>query len=67
MLKVVFARPSLGPSTPLISLVSLASLLPLCGQVNISNFNLVMESDMGTFAPVALQFTGSPAARKVGT
>jgi len=35
-------------------------------QVNISNVDLVMESDMGTFAPVALQFTGSPAAQKVG-
>lgn len=31
-----------------------------------SNFDLVMESDMGTFNPVALQFTGSDAARKVG-
>uniref|UniRef100_A0A8C5H1B8 Carboxypeptidase Q n=1 Tax=Gouania willdenowi TaxID=441366 RepID=A0A8C5H1B8_GOUWI len=34
-------------------------------KVNISNFDLVMESDTGTFAPVALQFTGSGAARKV--
>ncbi|XP_061919071.1 carboxypeptidase Q-like isoform X2 [Entelurus aequoreus] len=34
-------------------------------QVNVSNFDMVMESDMGTFSPVALQFTGSVAARKV--
>ncbi|KAM4568284.1 carboxypeptidase Q-like [Fundulus diaphanus] len=32
---------------------------------NISNFDLVMESDLGTFTPMALQFTGSDAARKV--
>lgn len=30
-----------------------------------SNFDLVMESDLGTFTPVALQFAGSDAARKV--
>ncbi|KAG7235265.1 hypothetical protein INR49_002871 [Caranx melampygus] len=34
-------------------------------KVNLSNFDLVMESDMGTFTPVALQFTGSLAARQV--
>ncbi|XP_034729302.1 carboxypeptidase Q-like [Etheostoma cragini] len=34
-------------------------------KVNMSNFDLVMESDLGTFTPVALQFTGSDAARKV--
>lgn len=34
-------------------------------QVNMSNFDLVMESDLGTFTPEALQFTGSDAARKV--
>ncbi|XP_036931456.1 carboxypeptidase Q-like isoform X2 [Acanthopagrus latus] len=34
-------------------------------KVNMSNFDLVMESDLGTFAPMALQFTGSDAARKV--
>ncbi|XP_056142300.1 carboxypeptidase Q-like [Lampris incognitus] len=34
-------------------------------KVNMSNYNLVMESDLGTFTPVALQFTGSNAARKV--
>ncbi|XP_068179855.1 carboxypeptidase Q-like [Antennarius striatus] len=34
-------------------------------KVNISNFDLVMESDAGTFAPVALQFKGSEAAQKV--
>ncbi|KAM8871181.1 carboxypeptidase Q-like [Spinachia spinachia] len=34
-------------------------------KVNMSNFDLVMESDLGTFAPVALQFTGSDAAQKV--
>ncbi|XP_075321266.1 carboxypeptidase Q-like isoform X2 [Odontesthes bonariensis] len=34
-------------------------------KVNISNFDLVMESDLGTFTPVALQFTGSDAARQV--
>lgn len=31
-----------------------------------SNFDLVMESDLGTFAPLALQFAGSDAAQKVG-
>lgn len=35
-------------------------------QVNQSNFDLVMESDAGTFSPVALQFAGSAAAQKVG-
>lgn len=30
-----------------------------------SNYDLVMESDLGTFSPVALQFTGSQAAQKV--
>lgn len=34
-------------------------------KVNLSNFDLVMESDLGTFTPVALQFAGSDAARKV--
>ncbi|XP_036793397.1 carboxypeptidase Q-like [Oncorhynchus mykiss] len=34
-------------------------------KVNISNFNLVMESDMGTFTPLGLQFTGSVQARAV--
>ncbi|XP_061748830.1 carboxypeptidase Q-like isoform X2 [Nerophis ophidion] len=34
-------------------------------KVNVSNFDMVMESDMGTFSPVALQFTGSVGARKV--
>ncbi|CAG6015811.1 unnamed protein product [Menidia menidia] len=34
-------------------------------KVNISNFDLVMESDLGTFTPVALQFTGSDKAKKV--
>lgn len=34
-------------------------------KVNLSNFDLVMESDLGTFAPVALQFAGSAAAQKV--
>ncbi|KAF3839978.1 hypothetical protein F7725_018695 [Dissostichus mawsoni] len=34
-------------------------------KVNMSNFDLVMESDLGTFTPEALQFTGSDAARKV--
>ncbi|XP_072535707.1 carboxypeptidase Q-like [Salminus brasiliensis] len=32
---------------------------------NISNFDLVMESDMGTFAPMGLQFTGSDKARAI--
>ncbi|KAI4871288.1 hypothetical protein NFI96_019810 [Prochilodus magdalenae] len=32
---------------------------------NISNFDLVMESDLGTFAPVGLQFTGSSKARAI--
>uniref|UniRef100_A0A8C2XDC2 Carboxypeptidase Q n=1 Tax=Cyclopterus lumpus TaxID=8103 RepID=A0A8C2XDC2_CYCLU len=34
-------------------------------KVNRSNFDLVMESDLGTFTPVALQFTGSVAAQKI--
>ncbi|XP_054897852.1 carboxypeptidase Q-like isoform X2 [Poeciliopsis prolifica] len=32
---------------------------------NISNFDLVMESDLGTFTPMGLQFLGSEEARKV--
>uniref|UniRef100_A0A3Q4I4S0 Carboxypeptidase Q n=1 Tax=Neolamprologus brichardi TaxID=32507 RepID=A0A3Q4I4S0_NEOBR len=28
-------------------------------KVNMSNFDLVMESDLGTFTPIGLQFTGS--------
>ncbi|XP_043972372.1 carboxypeptidase Q-like [Gambusia affinis] len=32
---------------------------------NISNFDLVMESDLGTFTPMGLQFLGSEAAQKV--
>ncbi|KAM9489076.1 carboxypeptidase Q-like isoform 1-T1 [Clarias gariepinus] len=34
-------------------------------KTNISNFDLVMESDMGTFAPVGLQFTGNDEARAI--
>ncbi|XP_039973920.1 carboxypeptidase Q-like isoform X2 [Xiphias gladius] len=34
-------------------------------KVNLSNFDLVMESDTGTFEPVALQFNGNNEARKV--
>lgn len=34
-------------------------------KVNLSNFDLVMESDLGTFKPVGLQFTGSDAAQRV--
>lgn len=41
------------------------SVLSFFFQVNLSNFDLVMESDLGTFTPVALQFTGSDAARQV--
>lgn len=36
-------------------------------QANISNFDLVMESDLGTFAPVGLQFTGSEGATAIMT
>ncbi|XP_062848306.1 carboxypeptidase Q-like [Trichomycterus rosablanca] len=36
-------------------------------KANISNFDLVMESDLGTFAPVGLQFTGSDKARAIMT
>ncbi|XP_066539109.1 carboxypeptidase Q-like isoform X2 [Hoplias malabaricus] len=32
---------------------------------NISNFDLVMESDLGTFVPMGLQFTGSDKARAI--
>uniref|UniRef100_A0A3Q4B2G2 Carboxypeptidase Q n=1 Tax=Mola mola TaxID=94237 RepID=A0A3Q4B2G2_MOLML len=34
-------------------------------EAEVSNFNLVMESDTGTFAPVALRFNGNDAAQKV--
>ncbi|XP_062320759.1 carboxypeptidase Q-like [Osmerus eperlanus] len=34
-------------------------------KANISNFDLVMESDMGTFAPLGLQFSGNARARAV--
>lgn len=34
-------------------------------KANISNFDLVMESDLGTFRPVGLQFTGSDKARAI--
>uniref|UniRef100_A0A3Q3N7W7 Carboxypeptidase Q n=1 Tax=Labrus bergylta TaxID=56723 RepID=A0A3Q3N7W7_9LABR len=34
-------------------------------KVNLSNIDMVMESDSGTFTPVALQFAGSDAAKKV--
>ncbi|XP_002741376.1 carboxypeptidase Q-like [Saccoglossus kowalevskii] len=32
---------------------------------NISNYNIVMESDMGTFTPTGIWFTGSDAARAI--
>ncbi|XP_053571206.1 carboxypeptidase Q isoform X2 [Bombina bombina] len=32
---------------------------------NIANFDLVMESDMGTFMPVGIQFTGNTKARAI--
>ncbi|XP_048882028.1 carboxypeptidase Q-like [Brienomyrus brachyistius] len=34
-------------------------------KVNISNFDLVMESDLGTFRPLGIQFTGSQKARAI--
>ncbi|XP_026139966.1 carboxypeptidase Q isoform X2 [Carassius auratus] len=34
-------------------------------KANISNFDLVMESDLGTFSPLGLQFTGSDKARGI--
>ncbi|XP_059423359.1 carboxypeptidase Q-like isoform X2 [Carassius carassius] len=34
-------------------------------KANISNFDLVMESDLGTFSPLGLQFTGSDKARAI--
>lgn len=34
-------------------------------KANVSDMDLVMESDMGTFAPQGLQFTGSPRARAI--
>ncbi|XP_043116243.1 carboxypeptidase Q-like isoform X2 [Puntigrus tetrazona] len=34
-------------------------------KANISNFDLVMESDLGTFGPLGLQFTGSDKARAI--
>lgn len=47
------------------SLDSVLFLWPLPLQGNLSNFDLIMESDLGTFTPVALQFSGSDAAKKV--
>ncbi|XP_072590358.1 carboxypeptidase Q isoform X2 [Vulpes vulpes] len=37
----------------------------LLHQANISNYSLVMESDLGTFLPSGLQFTGSDKARAI--
>ncbi|XP_018618510.1 carboxypeptidase Q-like isoform X2 [Scleropages formosus] len=34
-------------------------------KVNISKFDLVMESDMGTFRPLGIQFSGSQQARTI--
>ncbi|XP_078543116.1 carboxypeptidase Q isoform X1 [Lissotriton helveticus] len=34
-------------------------------KVNISNFDLVMESDIGTFLPLGIQFSGSDQARNI--
>ncbi|KAL4616910.1 carboxypeptidase Q isoform X2 [Arapaima gigas] len=34
-------------------------------KVNISNFDLVMESDMGTFRPLGIQFSGTQQARAI--
>ncbi|XP_004580675.2 carboxypeptidase Q [Ochotona princeps] len=34
-------------------------------KVNISNYSLVMESDLGTFLPTGLRFTGSEKARAI--
>ncbi|XP_077604290.1 carboxypeptidase Q [Crocuta crocuta] len=34
-------------------------------KANISNYSLVMESDLGTFLPSGLQFTGSEKARAI--
>ncbi|XP_057196422.1 carboxypeptidase Q-like isoform X1 [Triplophysa rosa] len=34
-------------------------------KANISNFDLVMESDLGTFRPLGLQFTGNDKARAI--
>ncbi|RXM31641.1 Carboxypeptidase Q [Acipenser ruthenus] len=34
-------------------------------KINISNFDLVMESDTGTFAPFGLQFTGSSKTQAI--
>lgn len=48
-----------------ISECSVLFLCPVTLQGNLSDFDLIMESDAGTFAPVALQFSGSSAAQKV--
>ncbi|XP_077732290.1 carboxypeptidase Q isoform X1 [Canis aureus] len=37
----------------------------LLHQANVSNYSLVMESDLGTFLPSGLQFTGSDEARAI--
>jgi len=34
-------------------------------KINISNYDLVMESDIGTFKPLGLDFKGSPEATEV--
>ena len=34
-------------------------------KVNISNFDMVMESDIGTFKPIGIKFTGNTAARAI--
>ncbi|KAJ8415744.1 hypothetical protein AAFF_G00403010 [Aldrovandia affinis] len=34
-------------------------------KANISNFNIVMESDMGTFRPQGFQFSGKPKALRI--
>jgi carboxypeptidase Q len=34
-------------------------------KVNISNYDLVMESDIGTFKPLGLDFKGSPDANEI--
>lgn len=49
-----------------VSATKWVSLFAAPVKVNLTNFDLVMESDLGTFAPVALQFAGSAAAQKVG-
>lgn len=50
---------------PLCKHIQMKKVFPFYFQVNISNFDIVMESDEGTFMPTGLAFTGSDKARDI--